>query len=70
VKPVAKWNAGIFRRLIAHVKSKVSVEENLVYVTGFSMGGQGTWIVARGNDGPYKIAKMMPLCVWGCRQVK
>ena len=70
VKPVAKWNAAIFKRLLAHVKSKVSVDENRVYVTGFSMGGQGTWIVACGNDGSYKIAAMMPLGAWGCRQVK
>jgi len=70
VKPVAKWNAKVFKRLLAHVRSKVSVDENRVYVTGFSMGGQGTWIVACGNDGSYKIAAMMPLGAWGCRQVK
>ena len=69
VKPVAKWNAAVFKRLLVHVKSKVSVDENRVYVTGFSMGGQGTWIVACGNDGSYKIAAMMPLGAWGCRQV-
>jgi len=70
VKPIAKWNATVFKRLLKHVKSKVSVDENRVYVTGFSMGGQGTWIVACGNDGSYKIAAMMPLGAWGCRQVK
>ena len=70
VKPIFKWNAMVFKRLLAHVKSKVSVDENRVYVTGFSMGGQGTWIVACGNDGSYKIAAMMPLGAWGCRQVK
>ena len=70
VKPIAKWNAAVFKRLLTHVKSKVSVDENRVYVTGFSMGGQGTWIVACGNDGSYKIAAMMPLGAWGCRQVK
>ena len=69
VKPVAKWNATAFKRLLAHVKSKVSINENRVYVTGFSMGGQGTWIVACGNDGSYKIAAMMPLGAYGCRQV-
>ena len=70
VKTIAKWNAAVFKRLLAHVKSKVSVDETRVYVTGFSMGGQGTWIVACGNDGSYKIAAMMPLGAWGCRQVK
>ena len=70
VKPVLRWNAGIFARLIKHVKSKVSVDENRIYVTGFSMGGQGTWRVGCGNDGSYKIAAMMPLGAWGCREVK
>ena len=70
VKPVLRWNAGIFARLIKHVKSNVSVDENRVYVTGFSMGGQGTWRVGCGNDGSYKIAAMMPLGAWGCREVQ
>ena len=61
VKPVAKWNAAVFKRLLAHVKRKVSVDENRIYVTGFSMGGQGTWIVACGIDGSYKIAAMLSL---------
>ena len=70
VKPVLRWNAGIFARLIKHVKGKVSVDENRIYVTGFSMGGQGTWRVGCGNDGSYKIAAMMPLGAWGCREVR
>ncbi|MDG2213443.1 MAG: hypothetical protein P8M70_06425 [Verrucomicrobiota bacterium] len=70
VKPVLRWDAGIFARLIKHVESKVSIDENRIYVTGFSMGGQGTWRVGCGNDGSYKIAAMMPLGAWGCREVK
>ena len=70
VKPVLRWNAAIFARLIKHVKGNVSVDENRIYVTGFSMGGQGTWRVGCGNDGSYKIAAMMPLGAWGCREVR
>ncbi len=70
VKPIARWNARQFGRLLEHVKNKVSINENRVYVTGFSMGGQGTWHVACGNPGNYKIAAMMPLGAWGCREVR
>jgi len=55
VKPIAIWKATIFKRLYDHVRSKVSIDVNRVYVTGFSMGGQGTWRVACGNDGTYSI---------------
>jgi len=70
VKPVASWNAGIFKRLYDHVKSKVSIDEKRVYVTGFSMGGQGTWRVGCGTDDSYNIAAMMPLGAWGCDRVR
>ena len=70
VKPIARWNAVKFARLYKHVKSKVSIDEKRVCVTGFSMGGQGTWRVACGNDGSYHIAAMMPLGAWGCNEVR
>ena len=70
VKPIAYWRASVFKRLVAHVKSKVNIDENRIYVTGFSMGGQGTWFVACGNDGSYRIAAMMPLGAWGCNYVR
>ena len=41
VKPVAKWNATAFKRLLARVKSLVSINENRVYVNGIRKGGQG-----------------------------
>ena len=70
VKPIMRWKAAIFKRLYDHVRSKVSIDENRVYVTGFSMGGQGAWRVACGTDGTYKIAAMMPLGAWGCNEVR
>ena len=70
VKPIAHWDPAIFGRLYNHVKSKVGIDEKRVYVTGFSMGGQGTWRVACGNDGTYNIAAMMPLGAWGCNEVQ
>jgi len=70
VKPIMRWNAARFGRLYNHVNSKVSIDENRVYVTGFSMGGQGTWRVACGADGTYNIAAMIPLGAWGCNEVR
>jgi hypothetical protein len=70
VKPVATWSATRFKRLYDHVKSKVSIDEDRIYVTGFSMGGQGTWHVSCGTDGSYNIAAMMPLGAWGCNRVR
>jgi len=70
VKPVARWNAEKFKKLLSHVMSKVNIDENRVYVTGFSMGGQGTWHVGCGSDLGYKIAAMIPLGAWGCNEVK
>ena len=70
VKPVARWNARQFKRLLDHVTSKVNVDKDRVYVTGFSMGGQGTWHVGCGSSLGYKIAAMMPLGAWGCNEVK
>ena len=70
VKPISYWKASVFKRLVTHVKSKVNIDENRIYVTGFSMGGQGTWFVACGNDGSYRIAAMMPLGAWGCHYIR
>ena len=70
VKPVARWNARQFKRLLDHVKGKVNIDQDRVYVTGFSMGGQGTWHVGCGSGKGYRIAAMMPLGAWGCNEVK
>ena len=67
VKPSSHWDAEKLGDLLQHVRSKVNIDENRVYVTGFSMGGQGTWIAA--NSG-VKIAAMMPLGAWGCDEVR
>lgn len=72
VKPIARWQPARFKRLIDHVKNKVNIDENRIYVTGFSMGGQGTWRIgcAEQHGEGYRIAAMMPLGAWGCDEVK
>ena len=70
VKPVARWNAKQFKRLLDHVQGKLNVDQDRIYITGFSMGGQGTWHVGCGSSLGYRIAAMMPLGAWGCNEVK
>lgn len=71
VKPIARWEPDRFKRMIDHVKTKVSIDENRIYVTGFSMGGQGTWRIGCADEHGvgYRIAAMMPLGAWGCSEV-
>lgn len=69
VKPIARWKPDQFNRLLKHVQSKVNIDENRIYVMGFSMGGQGTWHVGEGQKLGYKIAAIMPLGAWGCQEV-
>ena len=71
VKPIARWEPARFKRMLDHVKERVSIDEDRIYVTGFSMGGQGTWRIgcaAEHGEG-YRIAAMMPLGAWGCDEV-
>ena len=72
VKPIARWEPARFKRMIDHVKERVTIDENRIYVMGFSMGGQGTWRVGCADEHGegYRIAAMMPLGAWGCGEVE
>jgi predicted peptidase len=48
--------------LIDDIQSNYSVDENRIYLTGLSMGGQGTWALAIYN--PDKFAAIAPICGW------
>jgi predicted peptidase len=48
--------------LINEIQSNYSVDENRIYLTGLSMGGQGTWALAMYN--PDKFAAIAPICGW------
>lgn len=52
-----------FEPLYEKILSKYQIDTNRVYLTGISMGGYGTYIVAM--DFPDKFAAIMPLC-GGC----
>jgi predicted peptidase len=49
------------------VTEKLSVDANRIYVTGLSMGGNGTWMVI--TDYPERFAAAIPICGWGERLI-
>ena len=57
------WNPEIVVGLIEHVCSSLSVDRDRVYMTGYSMGGFGTWNVAAYD--PSRFAAIAPLAGGG-----
>ena len=53
------WNAKKIQDMIMDIKSNLKIDENRIYLTGLSMGGRGTFIVAAGL--PQTFAAIMPL---------
>lgn len=51
-----------FDTLFEELTSKYNVDQERVYLTGISMGGGGTFEVAKKN--PDKFAALVPLCAW------
>lgn len=48
--------------LLDEIESKYRVDKNRIYVTGLSMGGQGTWSLALTQ--PNRFAAIAPICGW------
>jgi predicted peptidase len=48
--------------LLDEIESKYRVEKNKIFVTGLSMGGQGTWTLALTQ--PNRFAAIAPVCGW------
>ena len=40
------WNTDVLSALIDEIESNYRVDKNRIYVTGLSMGGNGTWTLA------------------------
>lgn len=53
------WSPGVLRELLDSVESYVPVDRSRVYLTGFSMGGYGTWQTAAAMPGVF--AAIAPL---------
>jgi predicted peptidase len=59
----ADWSAeNWFDTLFSEITSKYRVDTDRVYLTGISMGGGGTFEIAKKH--PEKFAALAPLCAW------
>ena len=54
------WSPGVLRQLLGSVEAGLPVDRRRVYLTGFSMGGYGTWQTAAFMPGVF--AAIAPLC--------
>ena len=61
--PNSCWDPEIIIGLIEHISSSLSVDRDRVYLTGYSMGGNGTWAAA--SYDPDRFAAIAPLCGGG-----
>jgi hypothetical protein len=58
-----EWYTKDLMTLIEEIESEYSVDENRIYLTGISLGGNGAWKVA--TDYPNKFAAVVPISGWG-----
>ncbi|EXJ81983.1 hypothetical protein A1O1_08051 [Capronia coronata CBS 617.96] len=57
------WNASILTALLDEIVQRYRVDLDRIHVTGFSMGGYGTWEL--GLHTPHRFATLMPVCGGG-----
>ncbi|NLY00710.1 MAG: prolyl oligopeptidase family serine peptidase [Rhodopirellula sp.] len=57
------WQAGELSALLDEITEKYRVDNDRVYVTGLSMGGFGTWLLAA--SAPDRFAALAPICGGG-----
>jgi predicted peptidase len=57
------WSTGTLLALLNEVTRQYKVDEQRIYLTGFSMGGYGTWDL--GLEYPEKFAAIAPICGGG-----
>lgn len=60
----ARWNYQTLSliTLLDEIESNYRVDKNRIFVTGLSMGGQGTWTLALTQ--PNRFAAIAPVCGW------
>jgi predicted peptidase len=54
------WNSDTLYALLNDVMRKYRVDKHRVYLTGLSMGGSGTWMLAAAY--PQRFAAIVPIC--------
>jgi len=57
------WQNDTLIALLDHILATCRVDERRVYLTGLSMGGRGTWMLA--TQQPERFAAIAPICGWG-----
>ncbi|MDQ7817225.1 MAG: dienelactone hydrolase family protein [Melioribacteraceae bacterium] len=58
-----RWNTKALIALIDEIISNYKIDEDRIYVTGLSMGGNGTWRLA--TEIANRLAAIIPICGWG-----
>ncbi|MBX3009468.1 MAG: dienelactone hydrolase family protein [Melioribacteraceae bacterium] len=58
-----RWDTKALISLIDELIDKLNVDEKRIYITGLSMGGNGTWRLI--SEIPERIAAAIPICGWG-----
>jgi predicted peptidase len=60
--PDEMWSVPVLDALLNEVEARYRVDPTRVYVTGLSMGGNGTWRLAIAQ--PHRFAAIAPICGW------
>jgi predicted peptidase len=67
-----RWDPYRLLALLDHVEEMIPINKERIYVTGLSMGGQGTWILAMAD--PDRFAAIAPVCgrgdIYGLEKIK
>lgn len=61
--PGRGWNPDVLNALLETLIKQYRVDKDRVYLTGLSMGGYGTWMLAAAH--PEKFAAIAPICGGG-----
>ena len=56
------WDNDVLSGLLDEIQSSFRVDTNRIYVTGLSLGGNGTWSLALAE--PNRFAAIAPVCGW------
>lgn len=61
----SSWDNDTLLALLDEIEERHRIDKSRVYVTGLSMGGQGTWELA--SRAPERFAAVVPICGFGNR---
>lgn len=61
------WSTDVLSALLDEIEANYRVDKNRIYVTGLSMGGNGTWSLALAQ--PNRFAAIAPVCGWSVPSV-